>query len=161
MIRLMKGVDWEGKIITLLVELNLRFYHLEVVAHLRSTWSGFRRLRRCLIGMSILTKRSVRWLHWSLLIMLCCGERTWKFKWEWINTLRWLWKGWWRSLYMITITGVIHKTLDIATKFFKCRGVCDGVWATNNTLWIDRNPITDHNWVYWWVEEDIANVVKL
>jgi hypothetical protein len=42
MTRLTKGLDREDRIITLLVELNLKFHHLEVVAHLRSTWSGFR-----------------------------------------------------------------------------------------------------------------------
>lgn len=80
MTRLTKKVDQKGRIITLLAELNLRSYHLEVIAHLSSTWNGFRRLRRCLIGMSILMKTSVRWLHKSLLIMLCYGGRIWKFR---------------------------------------------------------------------------------
>ena len=61
MMRPIKGVDQEGRIITLLVELNLHFYHLEVVTHLRSAWNRFIRLRMCLLGMSILMKRSVRW----------------------------------------------------------------------------------------------------
>jgi hypothetical protein len=54
MMRPIKGVDQEGRIITLLVELNLHFYHLEVVTHLRSAWNRFIRLRMCLLGMSIL-----------------------------------------------------------------------------------------------------------
>jgi len=62
-----------------LVELNLRLYHLKVVAHLRSAW------RRCLIGMSILMKTNVRWLHWSLPIMLYYGGRIWKFIGEWMT----------------------------------------------------------------------------
>ena len=55
---------------------NLRFHRLEGVVHLRNTWSGFRRLKRCLNGMNILKKGSARWQHLSLQIMLFYGGKT-------------------------------------------------------------------------------------
>ena len=42
----------------------------------RNTWSGFRRLKRCLNGMNILKKGSARWQHLSLQIMLFYGGKT-------------------------------------------------------------------------------------
>jgi len=132
MTRLTKGVDQEGRIITLLVELNLTFHHLDIVAHLRSTWSEFKRLRRCLIGMNILTKRSVRWLYWRLLIMHCYGGRTWKSREKgWRKEYHHLddyEKGDEKEVYTWLLqTKVIHKTSDIATRFFKYGRVFDGV----------------------------------
>ena len=50
--------DQEGRIIILLVVSNLRFHRLEEIVHLRNTWSGLRRLKRCLNGMNILKKGS-------------------------------------------------------------------------------------------------------
>ena len=64
------GADQEGRIIILLMVSNLRFHRLEEVVHPRNTWSGFRRLKRCLNGMNILKKGSARWQHLSLQIML-------------------------------------------------------------------------------------------
>jgi len=55
---------------------NLRFHRLEEVVHLRNAWSGFKRLKRCLNGMNILKKGSVRWQHLSLRIMLFYGGKT-------------------------------------------------------------------------------------
>jgi len=68
--------DQEGRIIILLMVSNLRFHRLEEVVHLRNTWSGFRRLKRCLNVMNILKKGSARWQHLSLRIMLFYGGKT-------------------------------------------------------------------------------------
>jgi hypothetical protein len=54
------GADQEGRIIILLMVSNLRFHRLEEVVHPRNTWSGFRRLKRCLNGMNVLKKGSAR-----------------------------------------------------------------------------------------------------
>ena len=70
------GADQEGRIIILLMVSNLRFHRLEEVVHLRNTWSGFRRLKRCLNVMNILKKGSARWQHLSLQIMLFYGGKT-------------------------------------------------------------------------------------
>jgi len=70
------GADQEGRIIILIMVSNLRFHYLEEVVHLRNTWSGFRRLKRCLNGMNILKKGSARWQHLSLQIMLFYDGKT-------------------------------------------------------------------------------------
>jgi hypothetical protein len=46
-------------------------------------------------------------------------------------------------------TRVIHKTSDITIRLFEHWGVCDGVWSINNTLWIEKTPITYSKQVYW------------
>jgi len=69
-------------------------------------------------------------------------------------------KGWWRGYHnlddyekgdkeevctWILQIRVIQKTSDIKTKLFECGGVYDGVWATNDTLWINRTPVIDYS----------------
>jgi hypothetical protein len=80
MMRLTKGVDQEDKIITLLVKLNLMFHHLEVVApeeylewvqKVEKMFTVYVMVVKLnLISTSILMKRSVRCLGWSLPFML-------------------------------------------------------------------------------------------